>query len=108
VIIGFVVGIIGGVFLSGFSEFFDFIAFSIFIGLSIFGSVIPNIIEPRHSKNHRDFYHSWLILGFCGIFLILLNIDPQNMVTYLISGFLLGYLTHLLLDATSKQSLPKF
>jgi membrane-bound metal-dependent hydrolase YbcI (DUF457 family) len=108
VIIGFVVGILGGIFLSGFFEFFDFIAFSLFIGLILFGSVLPNLIEPRHSKNHRDFYHSWLILGFVVIFLILLNIGNQTMVTYLISGFLLGYLTHLLLDATSKQGLPKY
>lgn len=107
-IIGFVIGILAGVFGSSFSEYFDFISFLLFVGLTVLGSIVPNLIEPPHGGNHRHFFHSVVILGILVILLLWLNIGNQTVLTYLSSGFILGYLSHLLLDATSRVGLPKY
>ena len=101
IIIGFIIGILAGVLGSIFSEYFNFILYMLFIGLAIIGSIFPDLIEPPHSGNHRKFFHSVVMLGILILLLIWLNSGNQSMITYLSSGFILGYLSHLLLDATS-------
>ncbi len=108
IIIGFFIGILAGVLGSTFSENFDFILYSLFVGLTVLGSLIPDLIEPPHKKNHRQFFHSIILLGFLIILLIWLNFGNQSMLTYLSSSFIIGYLSHLLLDATSQIGLPKY
>ncbi|MHA2226921.1 MAG: metal-dependent hydrolase [Candidatus Hodarchaeales archaeon] len=105
-IIGFFIGILVGVLGSTFAENFDFILYVFFVGLTVLGSFTPDLIEPPRSKNHRKFFHSIVLLGFLVILLVWANIGIQSMQTYLFSGFIIGYLSHLLLDATSQMSLP--
>ena len=107
-IIGLIIGVLAGVFGSNFSEYFNFILYLLFVGLTVFGSIVPDQIEPPHGVNHRQFFHSMVILGILVILFLWLNIGNQSMVTYLSSGFILGYIFHLLLDATSRMGLPKY
>ncbi|MFX1285614.1 MAG: metal-dependent hydrolase [Promethearchaeota archaeon] len=107
-IMGFCIALFVGVYGQIFDEYFDFILYIIFVGLTVFGSVVPNLIEPPHKENHRQFFHSVVILVILAILLIWLIIGRQSMFTYLLSGFILGYLSHLLFDATSQERLPKY
>ena len=108
IIIGFFIGILAGVLGSTFSENFDFILYSLFVGLTVLGSFSPDLIEPPHNDNHRRFFHSIFLLGILIILLIWLNFGNQSMLTYLSSGFIIGYLSHLFIDATSQIGLPKY
>jgi inner membrane protein len=108
VIIGLFIGLFWGVMSSNFSEFFNFIFYIIYVGLVIFGSILPNIIEPPKDRNSRKFFHSWVVFGVTTIVYIWLIFKEQSVFTYLTNGFLLGYLSHLLLDATSRVGLPKY
>jgi membrane-bound metal-dependent hydrolase YbcI (DUF457 family) len=105
-IIGFFIGILVGVLASTFSENFDFILYLLFVGLTVLGSFSPDLIEPPHNENHRQIFHSVVLLGVLVILLVWLNLGNRSMFTYLCSGFILGYLSHLLLDATSQIGLP--
>ncbi len=104
----FFIGILVGVLGSTYSEFFNFLDYTLFVGLTIFGAILPDLIEPPKSPNHRRFFHSVLVLLILMILLIWLNAGTQSMFTYLPSGFIIGYLSHLLLDATSRIGLPKY
>ncbi|MHA1946898.1 MAG: metal-dependent hydrolase [Candidatus Hodarchaeales archaeon] len=106
IIIGFFIGILAGVFCSNFSEYFNFILYIFFIGLSLIGSISPDLIEPPLGRSHRRFFHSFLMVGVLIIIVIWLNAGNQSIITYLSTGFMLGYLSHLLLDATSRIGLP--
>ena len=108
VIIGFFIGILVGVFGQSFSEYFDFIIYILFVGLTVLGSVVPNLIEPPHGENNRHFFHSIVILGILAILFLWLMIGNQSMLNYLSLGFVIGYLSHLLLDATSRKRLPTY
>ncbi|MFX1515604.1 MAG: metal-dependent hydrolase [Promethearchaeota archaeon] len=102
-IMGLVIALLAGVYGQGFIEYFDFILYVFFVGLTVFGSVVPNLIEPPHKENHRQFFHSVLILLILGILFIWLIIGQQSIITYLLLGFILGYLSHLLFDVTIKR-----
>ena len=65
-------------------------------------------VIPALSKNNRHFFHSIVILGILAILFLWLMIGNQSMLTYLSLGFILGYLSHLLLDATSRRRLPTY
>jgi len=108
IIIAFFIGILAGVFGSNYSEFFNFLDYTLFVGLTIFGAVLPDLIEPPRNSNHRRFFHSILVLLILMILLIWLNAGTQSILTYLPSGFIIGYLSHLLLDATSRIGIPKY
>ena len=107
-IMAFFIGILAGVFVSTYSEYFNFLEYTLFVGLTVFGSIFPDLIESPKSPNHRRFFHSILVLLILMILLIWLNAGTQSVFTYLPSGFIIGYLSHLLLDATSRMSLPKY
>jgi hypothetical protein len=80
---------------------------------TLFGSVIPDFLEPATNWMHRGLGHSKRALKFvtiifaittiCG--LISFSISTSS-IFYLISCFLLGYLVHLLADATTEVGLP--
>lgn len=104
----FVIALLAGVYWQNFIEYFDFILYVFFVSLTVLGSVVPNLIEPSDGKNHRRFFHSFLVLGILIILFLLLIIGTQSIFTYLSVDFVLGYLSHLLFDATSGERLPKY
>ncbi|MHA1198750.1 MAG: metal-dependent hydrolase [Candidatus Heimdallarchaeaceae archaeon] len=115
--------IVGGLILSlplvgvsywGFSEDFDYLQLILVLSLSVVcafvGSILPDLIERPTSPNHRKFFHSWFMLSvfFIASFVmcfVLVPLYDTKVFVYLIFAFLLGYLSHLLLDATTKKGL---
>jgi membrane-bound metal-dependent hydrolase YbcI (DUF457 family) len=81
---------------------------------AFFGSVMPDVLEPAWTWSHRGILHSrramrfsgWLfaVTAVLGIFQIFL---PAFSLSYLISGFFLGYAVHLLADSVTPAGLPK-
>lgn len=79
-----------------------------------FGSVIPDIIEPAYHWQHRSFFHGTTILQLCttlfiitGLITFLAIINGAFYYSYLISGFFLGYASHLIADSTTKMGIPE-
>ena len=80
---------------------------------ALFGSVMPDVLEPARDWSHRGFCHSrramkisawaFAITGAVGLFQ---SLDPQLLASYLASGFFLGYALHLLADSTTPAGLP--
>jgi membrane-bound metal-dependent hydrolase YbcI (DUF457 family) len=80
---------------------------------SIIGSMLPDILEPARSWNHRGLFHSKRALKYVGIFsIVVCSIGYLSLVytyfsiIYAFSGFCIGYLFHLLADSTTKMGLP--
>ena len=112
---GFILGVpIVGVSYYFFAEEFNYLKLTLILctsTLCIFtGSIFPDIIERPKKPDHRKFFHSWFMLSliFIASFVIAFVVVPLydgQVYIYLIFGFLLGYFSHLLLDATTKSSL---
>ncbi len=112
---GAIIGVpIVGVVYYFFSDEMNYFLFSGVLAVSLvlvlFGSLLPDIIERPTNPDHRKFFHSWFMLSisFIATFITCFVIVPrftQVFVIYPILGFLLGYFSHLLLDATTKRSL---
>jgi membrane-bound metal-dependent hydrolase YbcI (DUF457 family) len=80
---------------------------------ALFGSVMPDVLEPARTWSHRGIGHSrramkgaaelFAVTAVLGIFRFL---DPLLTVCYIISGFFLGYAMHLLVDSLTPAGLP--
>jgi membrane-bound metal-dependent hydrolase YbcI (DUF457 family) len=79
----------------------------------LLGSVMPDVLEPPRNCMHRGLGHSRRALKFSaeifaisalvGLFSFII---PDLFLSYVVSSFFLGYLVHLLADATTKAGLP--
>lgn len=87
----------------------------IFYGLIgvILGSIIPDMLEPATNWMHRGLGHSKRALKFVGkIFVITALLGLLSffngifLIFYIIASFFLGYVAHLLADATTAVGLP--
>lgn len=70
--------------------------------------VLPDLIEPATSPNHRGFFHSIAISGAPLNYLRTtsvdtVQVDPQRWIKRAIT---IGYLSHLGLDGTTPKGLP--
>ncbi|WP_292486248.1 metal-dependent hydrolase [Methanohalobium sp.] len=81
---------------------------------SVMGSTLPDKIEPAKNSKHRKFFHSKVIL-FTTSYLLYEIFNTGNVAYFneniltLYTGFILaGYLSHLILDATTPSGLPLF
>ncbi len=73
----------------------------------VLGSVIPDILEAPTNWMHRGLGHSKRALKFTGKILVLTTlIGLFFSIFYIISSFFLGYVFHLLADATTEVGLP--
>ncbi|MGA2698315.1 MAG: zinc dependent phospholipase C family protein [Methanoregula sp.] len=78
------------------------------------GSMMPDILEAPTSWRHRGIFHSKRALkcmaGTFGITaaigVLVSPLIPHAFLVYGLSCFALGYLCHLLADATTKRGLP--
>jgi len=80
---------------------------------ALIGSVIPDFLEPPTNWMHRGIGHSkrawkfiaklFAITSICGLISFLIS---TSSIFYLVSCFFLGYLFHLLADATTEVGLP--
>jgi membrane-bound metal-dependent hydrolase YbcI (DUF457 family) len=80
----------------------------------LFGSVMPDVLEPPGNWLHRGLGHSRRALKFSGeVFVISALIGlfsffiPDLALSYVVSGFFLGYGVHLLADAITPAGLPR-
>jgi len=78
------------------------------------GSLAPDCFEPASYWTHRGFFHSQKLLKI--LFIAVAIIGFLEIIFYsifklqffvFIGSFLVGYILHLLLDSTTKMSLPK-
>ena len=82
--------------------------------IAAFGSVMPDVIEPAYDYTHRGYFHgtgllrlSAIMFAITGLIGILTIINGLFYYSYLVSGFFLGYASHLLADSTTKMGLPE-
>ncbi len=81
---------------------------------ALFGSVMPDVLEPARTWSHRGFGHSRRAMRFAAsvfAFTAMLGLfqyfDPSLALSYIISGFFLGYALHLLADALTPAGIPE-
>jgi membrane-bound metal-dependent hydrolase YbcI (DUF457 family) len=78
------------------------------IFLTVFGSVIPDRLEPANHWTHRNKFHSKITLGITEkIFGATAVIGLFTPILYYISCFFLGYVFHLLADSMTPAGLPE-
>jgi membrane-bound metal-dependent hydrolase YbcI (DUF457 family) len=79
------------------------------------GSLLPDLIEPATSANHRGLFHSRGML-YCMVFLYgatalmmtgIITKFPAMTEIYTASCLLLGYTFHLLADSLTPRGLPE-
>ena len=80
---------------------------------ALFGSVMPDVMEPARDWTHRGLCHSrramkiaagiFAITALLGLFQVFIR---DLFLAYLASGFFLGYAVHLLADSTTPAGLP--
>lgn len=81
----------------------------IHVAFFIFGSILPDIIEPAFDYDHRDFFHSVGFAKFLVVALvisIILGLSIDERILYIVS-ISCGYLLHLFLDSLTPMGLPK-
>ncbi len=82
--------------------------FFVMVLSSLFGGTLPDILDPPFTKRHRFFAHSKFLLYVLVIMwvisLFILLKDP-NLSVWLVYFFLLGYISHLLLDSLTPAGL---
>lgn len=79
-----------------------------------FGSVMPDVLEPARTGSHRGLGHSrramkfsaeiFAISALIGLFSLCI---PDLAMSYVVSGFFLGYAVHLLADSITPAGLPR-
>ncbi len=78
---------------------------------SIFGAVLPDILDPPFSRKHRRFAHSkvlfmiMLVLYLVTLFSIIYGSIYDILGIWAIHFFLLGYLSHLIMDSFTPAGL---
>jgi len=77
----------------------DILEITMFIGLAVIGSRLPDKIEPPVSRQHRGVFHNFALF----VILTLLTLywtysDPSSLSRFMLS-FIFGYDSHLFLDA---------
>lgn len=75
-----------------------------------FGS-LPDLLEPAIHPNHRGFFHSISCLAVVGYAVYrLYHWEPEDGTGKVLKGLGIvvggAYITHLLMDATTKKSIP--
>ena len=80
-------------------------------GTAIAASELPDILEPAIHSHHRKFWHSFVVLaGAVGAVAWLWNWRPatveERRLRAVLLGALVGYASHLGMDATTPRCLP--
>ncbi len=82
--------------------------------LAAIGSVFPDVLEPAYTSNHRGFFHSRGIFRLVSLVFVVTALVSAGTyplfdlaLAYYTSCFLLGYVFHLLADATTPRGLPR-
>jgi membrane-bound metal-dependent hydrolase YbcI (DUF457 family) len=80
------------------------------IGVGVLGGVAPDLLEPAFQPNHRQFFHSMtsggLLLKTGTDLLERREIGFTDLGRILAACAIVGYLTHLVMDACTPKGLP--
>ena len=83
--------------------------FLIMIGSSVIGGIIPDILDPPFTKHHRRYAHSKILLliflKLSCITVVLIYLQRDNLILWSIYYFLIGYISHLILDSLTPAGL---
>ncbi len=83
--------------------------FFVMVFSSLFGGTLPDVLDPPFSKHHRFVAHSkilfYLLLITLFYSLYILLTDP-SLLFWSIYFFILGYISHLVLDSRTAAGLP--
>jgi len=82
--------------------------FFVMVFSSFFGGTLPDILDPPFTSRHRFFAHSKLLLYILVIIWALtlfILLTDTNLWIWLVYFFLLGYISHLLLDSLTPAGL---
>ncbi|MEF8874827.1 MAG: hypothetical protein V5A88_09210 [Candidatus Thermoplasmatota archaeon] len=82
--------------------------FFIMIFSSIFGGSLPDILDPPFTSHHRAFAHSrmlFYILIIIWIVTLFSLLTDSNLFIWILYFFLLGYISHLVLDSRTPAGL---
>jgi len=73
-------------------------------------AILPDLIEPATSPNHRGFFHSVAFSSLPITYLMTSHKSPNNIDSYrwIKNALAIGYLSHLALDGLTPKSLPFF
>ena len=112
---GLVSGIIALYILKEFNGFTPDIYWALLaLIFSILGSAVPDKIEPAKNSHHRSLFHSKIVLAIAGyityyiLFIGNFNIAGEPIIGYFTGFVCIGYMSHLILDATTPAGLPHF
>lgn len=81
--------------------------FVIYLVVMLVCSVLPDVLEPPTSRWHRAFFHSKRCLKGVLVLAIVGWAIGMRAGNYTLMFAALGYLVHLLEDATTKAGLPR-
>ncbi len=87
----------------------NFLLFLLMIISSLIGGIIPDILDPPFTKHHRRYAHSKILLliflTLSCITVILIYFQRDNFMLWFIYYFLIGYISHLILDSLTPAGL---
>jgi len=76
---------------------------------SVIGGIIPDILDPPFTKRHRRYAHSKILLliflTLSCITVVLIYLQRDNFMLWFIYYFLIGYISHLILDSLTPAGL---
>jgi inner membrane protein len=89
----------------------DFLILPILLLLTIYGSILPDIIEPSRNQHHRKFFHSLFLLAIIIMFIArvykdLISGEVSNIKMMFAFFMFSGYASHLLVDLLTYKGLP--
>ncbi|MFP4006371.1 MAG: metal-dependent hydrolase [Candidatus Hadarchaeia archaeon] len=83
--------------------------FLIMIVFSVLGGILPDILDPPFTKKHRRYAHSKILLVIFSTLLlftvVLIFIKREKIILWPIYYFLIGYISHLVLDSFTPAGL---
>lgn len=90
---------------------FDFLLLPIMLLLTMYASILPDVLEPSRNQHHRRFCHSMLLLAILIIFMVkgytdITTGNIENVNTIAIFFICSGYASHLLADFLTYKGLP--
>lgn len=90
---------------------FDFLLLPIMLLLTMYASILPDVLEPSRNQHHRRFFHSMLLLTILIVFMVkgytdITTGNIENVNTIAIFFICSGYASHLLADFLTYKGLP--
>jgi len=77
----------------------DILEITVFIGLAVIGSRLPDKIEPPVSRQHRGVFHNFTLFVILTLLILYWAYSDPSSLSRFVLSFIYGYDSHLFLDA---------